>query len=343
MRRIRHHPVYAYWRFAQHLLREFRWPLGVFTTLVLGGGLLIMLTYHKRELPYGEACYTIFMLVFVQPTIDFPREWYLQPLWFIIPIVGLGAIADSVVKLGYFVFAKKQKLKEWHAMHAAMMKDHIVVVGAGKVGYKIIKDLLALKEEVVAIERKMDSPLVTELLDLGVPIIEGEGRLRKTLEEANVARAKAVILATDDDLANLDAALTAREIKADVRVVLRLFDETLATKVATAFKMPAISTSATSAPAFIAAATGRSVLAAFTLDGTHTLHVADVCVEPGSPLAERSVGDIQDRFGVNVIMHKRDGTTRVNPEHGLLVQANDRMLVIATIEKIAGLEGKERG
>jgi Trk K+ transport system NAD-binding subunit len=223
-------------------------------------------------------------------------------------------------------------------MHASMMKHHIVVAGAGKVGYRIIKELLALKEDVVAIERKMDSPLVTELLDLGVPIIEGEARLRKTLEQAGVAQAKAVILATDDDLANLDSALTAREIKPDVRVVLRLFDETLATKVASAFKMPAISTSATSAPAFIAAATGRSVFAEFSLDGAETLHVADVCVEDGSPLTGRRVGDVQAQYGVNIIMHKRDGSVKVNPEHALTLQSNDRMLVIAPIGKIAELE-----
>lgn len=221
-------------------------------------------------------------------------------------------------------------------MNASVMRNHIVVVGAGKVGYSIIKDLLALKEEVVAIERNTDSALVSELLDLGVPIIRGEGRLKKTLEEAGMARAKAAILVTDDDLANLDSALTAREIKPDIRVVLRLFDETLATKVATAFKMPAISTSATSAPAFIAAATGRSVLAAFSLDGTQTLHVADVCV--GASIAGRTVGDVQTQFGVNIVMHQRDGTTKVNPEHGVTVQARDRMLIIAPLDKIAALE-----
>jgi Trk K+ transport system NAD-binding subunit len=330
--------LYAYWRFALHLLREFKWPLGVFASLVLGGGLLLKATYHDEPITYAQACHAIFIMTFFEQSLRFPREWYLQPLWFVIPIVGLGAIADSIVRLGYLVFARKEKLQEWHVMQAEGMRNHIVVVGAGKVGYKIIKDLLALHEPVVAVERKMDSPLVSELLDLGVPIIEGECRLRKTLELAGVARAKAAILATDDDLANLDAALTAREVRPDLRVVLRLFDETLATKVAGAFKMPAISTSATSAPAFIAAATGKSVFASFSLDGTQTLHVADVCIEDGSPLSGRTVGDVQDRWGVNIIMHKRDGTTRVNPEHALMVQANDRMLVIGPIEKIAGME-----
>jgi voltage-gated potassium channel len=330
--------LYAYWRFAQHLLKEFRWPLGVFAGLVLGGGLILRLCY-RPALGYPEACHAIFIMTFFEQELEFPRgQWYLQPLFFLIPIVGLGAIADSIVRLGYLVFARKEKLQEWNVIQAEGMRNHIVVVGAGKVGHRITIELLALKEPVVCIDKNMESPLVAELLDLGVPIIEGECRLRRTLELAGVDRAKAVICATDDDLANLDAALTSREIKPSVQVVLRLFDETLATKVAAAFKMPAISPSVTSAPVFIAAATGRSVLSSFTLDGTTRLHVADVCVDAASPMAGQNVGKVQERFGVNIIMHQREGRTRVNPEHALLIEANDRMLVIAPIERIADLD-----
>ena len=332
--------LYTYWRFALYLLREFRWPLLIFWGLVFGGGALISLFYHDKQVGYMESAYAVFMMVFVQNTLGFPHEWYLQALWFLLPIVGLGAVADSVVRLGYLVFARKEKLQEWHMMHVSSMRNHFVVVGAGKVGFRIITELLPLEEDVVAVERRMDTPLVEELLDLGVPIIQGECRLKKTLVNAGVEHARAVILATDDDLANIDSALTAREIRPDVRVVLRLFDDTLATKVATAFHMSAISPSATSAPAFIAAATSRSVFAAFSLDGGETLHVADVCVAEGSLLAGRTLGEIQQQHVVNVIMHKRDGQTLVNPEHALCVQSNDRMLIIAPIDRIARLERK---
>lgn len=333
--------AYACWRFAVYLAREFKWPLLVSFALVLGGGLVLHLFYDEQPLSYGRACHAVFSMMFFE-MIPLPSQWYLQPLFYVVPIIGLGAIADSIVRLGYLVFTRKQKLQEWQIMQASLLRNHLVVVGAGKVGYRIIKDLLAMREEVVAIDRKLDSPLVTELLDLGVPIIQGEARLRKTLEDAGVAHARAVILATDDDLANLDAALTAREIKPDVRVVLRLFDETLATKVASAFKLPAISTSATSAPAFIAAATGRNVFQSFCLDGGETLHVADFAVAAGSPWDGRNVGDVQKECGVNIVLHKRNGAVRVNPDHALTLEANDRMVVIAPIERIAGLEKVRR-
>ena len=84
-----------YLRFARYLLWEFRWPLGVFTSLVLSGGWILHRFYHDGELSYARACHAVFLLIFLESSLDFPDEWYLQPLFFLLPIVGLGAIADS--------------------------------------------------------------------------------------------------------------------------------------------------------------------------------------------------------------------------------------------------------
>ena len=37
-------------RYVRYLLWEFRWPLSVFSSLVLGGGLVLQLTYHHETL-----------------------------------------------------------------------------------------------------------------------------------------------------------------------------------------------------------------------------------------------------------------------------------------------------
>src|SRR5437867_3830038 len=226
-----------YARYVGYLLWQFRWALGVFWSLVLLGGLLLKLCYHAQQggedvqLQYLEACYAVFMLIFVQPpNLAFPDQWYLQSLFFLLPIIGLGAVADSVARLGYLVFAQKRKLPEWQRMMASLYRKHIVVVGVGKVGIRIIKGLLDLREQVVAIEREKESAFLDELCDLGVPVITGDGRQKKVLEQAGVGVARAIIVATDDDLANLDAALTARDMNKDIHVVIRLFDDTLADK-----------------------------------------------------------------------------------------------------------------
>jgi Trk K+ transport system NAD-binding subunit len=323
-------------RYSLYLLKEFRWPLAVVAVLVFGGGALFA---GSLDFPYGKACFTAFMLMFAQPTVDFPNRWFDQMLFFAIPIIGLGAVADSVVRLGYLVFTSKRKQQEWWIMEASALRDHIVVCGLGRVGYRIAKELLALGERFVAIERKENSLFVEEIQDQDVPVIIGEGRLRRTLERANVPQARAIILATDDDLANLDVALTAREMKPDIRVVMRLFDDTLASKVAASFKLPAISSARVSAPAFVAAATGRSVLHAFMLDG-QTIHVADVQVEK---LAGRTIPQVQREFDITLVLHKSAGFRDLNPNHDRPLQAGDIVVVVAPMEKIQRMERSNRG
>src|SRR5437867_4234799 len=97
------HSLHAPYLFARFLLHEFRWPLGVLGGLVLGGGLLLRLAYpgHPEPLTYSAACYELFAMLFFQQKLEFPVQWYLQPLFFVVPLIGLGAIADSLVRLGF--------------------------------------------------------------------------------------------------------------------------------------------------------------------------------------------------------------------------------------------------
>lgn len=327
-----------YVRFVRYLLWEFRWPLGVFATLVLLGGWLLKVGYGQQQLGYLHACHAVFMLIFLESALDFPTEWYLQPLFFLLPIIGLGAVADSVVRLAFLMFTRKQKLQEWQRMVASLYRNHVVVVGVGKVGYQIIKGLLELREPVVAIELETKtSALMEELLDRGVPILQGNGRNQKSLEQAGVAEAKAVVLATSDDLANLDAALTARDLNPNVRIVLRLFDETLAAKVGGAFSMPAISTSQVAAPAFVAAATGRKVYQEFQLAGK-LVHMTDLTVQPDGELVGLTVGEIQKTNIVNIVMHQGAEGVNVNPGHQIVMAPGDVVLVIAPMEQLVALE-----
>jgi Trk K+ transport system NAD-binding subunit len=319
------------------MLREFRWPLVVFGALVLLGGALFSRT---MSLPYGEACFGVYMLIFVQPNLKFPEhQWYNQILFFIIPIVGLGAVADSVVRLGYLIFARKRKLQEWWIMEASTYRNHIVLCGLGRVGYRIAHELLKAKEQVIAIEKDAEALFVEEMQDLDVPVLIGEARLKKNLLLANIQHAKAIILATDDDLTNLDAALTAREVKPEIRVVLRLFDETLATKVASQFRMPVISTSQVSAPAFVAAVTGRTVHQCFQLDG-QTIHVADLRI---FRLPSHTIATLQKQYGVSVVLHKKAAGGAAMPEPETPIHSGDTLVVAAPIERMHKLEEANRG
>jgi Trk K+ transport system NAD-binding subunit len=280
-------------------------------------------------------------MVFGESGLQLPDEWYLQPLFYLVPIIGLGAVADSVVRLAYLMFTQKQRLPEWQRMVASLYRDHVVVVGVGKVGYRVVEGLVAMREAVVGVESAAESPLLDAVHDLGVPVIQGNGRLEKVLLEAGVPQARAVILATDDDLTNIDAGLTARDLNPTARVVVRLFDESLARKIAGAFAMPAISTAQVAAPAFIAAATGRKVYQPFQLAGKE-VHLTDLTVRADGGLVGQTVGGVQREHVVNIVMHQGPTGVDVNPAHEVRLCAGDTVLVIAPMDRLVALEAANR-
>lgn len=328
-----------YLRFGRYMLWEFRWPLAVFSTLVIGGGWILHRFYDGGSLSFARACHAVFLMIFLESSLDFPTEWYLQPLFFLFPVLGLGAIADSVIRLAFLMFTRKQNLPEWNRMLSSICRNHFVVIGAGKVGYQVIRGLIEMRESVVAIEMAAGAPFLGELFDRGIPVIQGNARLASVLEQAGVRQARAVIITTSDDLTNLDAAITARELNKDAKIVLRLFDETLATKVAGAFAMPTISTSQVAAPAFIAAATGRKVYQAFQLAGQE-VHLTDIAICPTGRLVGRAVGELQLDKRINVVMHQstRSGEVHVNPDPEIVLGPDDTLLVIAPMEPLLALE-----
>jgi Trk K+ transport system NAD-binding subunit len=338
---IPHLPIPArfwiYLRFVRYLLWEFRWPLLVFAGLVVGGGAVLWRFYEHGTLTFAHACHAVFLLIFLESSLDFPREWYLQPLFFLLPIIGLGAIADSVIRLAFLMFSRKQNQPEWNRMLASLCRNHVVVAGAGRVGFQIVQELLELREQVVVIEKDDQAPLLFELFKDGIPVISGNARNTATLEEAGVEKAKAVIAATSDDLSNLDIGLTARELNATARIVLRLFDETLASKVCGSFAMPTISTSQVAAPAFIAAATGRKVYQGFQLAGQY-VHLTDIVVSPTGKLAGKTVGEIQADKRLNIVMHQGPDGVNVNPDASITLSPSDTILVIAPMEPLLELE-----
>lgn len=332
-------------RYLLFLLNQFRRSLIVFWGLVVVGGLLVHLFSHDdgQTIDLAEACWGVFLLVFGEAYLGFPDEWFLRPLFFVVPVIGLAALADSLVRLGYLLFTRKHNLPEWHRMVASLNRDHIIVVGLGTVGYQIVRELLDLRESVVAIERPdAVGELLDEVVERGVPVVRGDGRSAKALEAAGMARARGIVLATSDDLANLDAGLVARDLNPAARVVLRLFDESLARKVQGAFHLPAVSTARVAAPTFAAAATGRKVYQEFTLGGER-LHMVDLTVCRGSRVAGRTVGEVQAERDVNVVMHRGPKGVDVNPGHDVPLGPGDEVLVIAPLGKLLELEASNRG
>src|SRR5207302_574118 len=129
------------------------------------------------------------------------------------------------------------------------------------------------------------------------------------LRSAQIGRARAVVTVTGDDVTNLEAALEARAINPEVRVVVRLFDDDLASHVYKEFGNTASrSVSYLAAPAFAAAMMGHEVLGTLSVY-RNVLLIAEVAVEPGSELAGQEQRDLARPGLTRVLAVRRTGST----------------------------------
>jgi hypothetical protein len=247
----------AAWRDTLLLMREFAAPLLVFSLIVLGGGLLYYALARYAGEPVdspAEAIYLVLGLAFFQSSGDFPHVWSLQLFYFAMPVLGLGVLAAGLADFGAVFFNRRARRKEWEMAVASTFNQHHVLVGLGHLGFRVMQALVEAGQDVVVIERDPKVDLIAEAQRMGVPVIQDDGRRMETLEGAGTARARSILLCTQNDVLNLQIAFRAQRLNPDIEVVIRIFDDQFADDVADKFGFRALSATSLAAPAFVAAA-----------------------------------------------------------------------------------------
>lgn len=214
---------------------------------------------------------------------------------------------------------------------AGELSDHVVLVGLGNVGTHVLRQLHALGVRVVAIDRADDARGVKTAQRRGIPVIIGDAAREETLRSASIETCRALVVLSTNDPVNLQAALHARSIREDLRVVLRLFDDDFAQRIGAAFDInTSRSVSRLCAPVFAAALLERDVSASIPVD-RHILLAGTVSVRPGSHLDGALLSDIDDPAQRRVIGMSSAGQTWVDwrPDPRRVLAAGDRILIVA--------------
>lgn len=174
---------------------------------------------------------------------------------------------------------------------------HVVLLGLGKIGTRVLTRLRELNIPVVCVESDPEARGLATARRLRVPVVLGDVTQEGVLEAAKIHRAHALLAVTSADTTNLEAVLYARAVRADLRVVLRLYDDDFATAVYRTLRAahPQASTRSRSvshlaAPAFAGAMMGRQILGAIPVERRVLLFAA---VEVGGlpQLEGRTVGE----------------------------------------------------
>jgi Trk K+ transport system NAD-binding subunit len=305
----------ASWRDTALLLREFRQPLLFFAIAVVGSGLLYYFISQAAEKPVkslAQAVYITLSLTFFQAGEDFPAEWYLQVFFFIMPVIGIVILAQGLTDFSVLLFNRRARGKEWEMAVASTYSNHVVLVGLGHLGFRVVKKLVELDQDVVAIERAPDADLLQAVREMGVPVLVEDGARESVLVSAGVPRARAVVLCTQNDSLNLRMALKARNLNPKIEVVIRIFDDDFATSLQAQFGFRAMSATGMAAPLFAATAAHVDITPPITVDGQPHI-LAQLPVDPGSHICDMTVNALEETYHISVILLCKDGSRTFHP------------------------------
>ncbi|MHB8876235.1 MAG: potassium channel family protein [Myxococcaceae bacterium] len=279
-----------------------------------------------ERLEYGKALHHVYFLLYGQPSLEYVGSIPIEVLNLLIPPCGIAIVVDGIVRFAYLYFAKHRADKEWIAVIAQSLKEHVVVVGAGRIGFRVVSQLIGLGKEVVVVDRNETASFVSVLREMKVPVLIDEVKTPEALQRCtNIAKASAIVCATSDDLANLNLALDARSANPRIRVVIRLFDDDLVSRIRDNFQAEALSSSALAAPALALAALDPRIVASFQV-GTHLMVVSQFVARKG--LAGLTVSELRDRFGgVALSVRAPGGAEQLNPGVQTPFAAGDTLTV----------------
>ena len=210
--------------------------------------------------------------------------------------------------------------------------DHVIVVGLGNVGTSVTGQLHDLGFDVVCVDNRPDAPGISTARQLGLPVVIGDAFREETLREAGLDTCLALVAVTSLDVVNLETALSARTLRDDLRIVLRLTDDDLAERLQTTTgNMVSRSVPYLAAPAFAAAMLEHQVLRTIAV-GRHVLLIADVQVADKAGLAGSFIADTEQDGQARVLALQVGGAAALDwsPHRGYLLTAGDRLIVLAT-------------
>ena len=329
----------ASWRDTTLLLREFRSPLFLFLLAMIGGGVLyqnIAIMVGEPLDNFSEAVYLVLSLSFLQSSGEFPSSPFLEMFYFIMPIIGIGILAQGLADFGIMLFNRKTRSKEWQMAIASTFHNHTILVGLGHLGFRVVQHLSALGRKIVVIEIDPNDHLIDIVQEMGIPVIADDASRQSSLEKAGIYEAKSITLCMQEDALNLQIAVKARSLNPNIEVVIRIFDDEFAESIQKQFGFTALSATSMSAPAFAAASAGIEITRPITVEGK-ALSLAKICIPADSMLKRKTVAEIEEIYNVSVVLLRREEDVDMHPAGERSLKQKDIIAIMGNPDKISHL------
>ncbi|WP_225824965.1 potassium channel family protein [Streptomyces naphthomycinicus] len=314
--------------------RRLRWSLAGLVGCVVALAVALWLVTGIHPL---RACYVTLLDLFAidDPALEEPLgRQLLQLLSALVGLLLLPVLLAAALET-FGTFRTASSLRK----PPRGLNGHVVLLGLGKIGTRVLTRLRELNIPVVCVESDPEARGLAAARRLRVPVVLGDVTQEGVLEAAQIHRAQTLLALTSADTTNLEAVLYARTLRPDLRVVLRLYDDDFATAVYRTLRAayPRALTRSRSvthlaAPAFAGAMLGRQVLGAVAVE-RRVLLFAAVDVDGHPQLEGRTVQEAFQAGAWRVLaLLGRTGTPS-----GHVLEKGDRVVVAATRRGLAEL------
>jgi voltage-gated potassium channel len=328
--------------------RRFAIALLAFGLLTIAGGLgyraiegwsfadgLYMAVITITAVGYGE----------VQPLTQAGRNFTVGLLIAGISWMGLwfALITSFFVELDLRqVMARRRLMKRLD-----QLSNHIVVGGAGRTGLQVLQELEAMGVPWVAIEadeRRIQT--LQERFADGL-FVQGDATHDEVLLEAGTDRARGLVACLSADADNLFVCLSARDLKSDLTIVARAYEEETMDKLYRAGATHVVSPNVSGAVRMASMLVRPSVVSFLditTRSSDLDLRIEQALISNASRLAGRTLAqaEIPAKTGLIVMAvrstdERDEGRFTFNPSAETRLNVGDELIVLGTPEQIERL------
>ncbi|AFZ50144.1 NAD-binding protein [Dactylococcopsis salina] len=259
-------------------------------------------------------------------------QWWLQLFSLTLTIAGTALVGVLYALVTEALLSSKFELSQRRP--PLPEEDHIIIIGIRRVGKRVAKLLLDLKQSLLGIplNPEFDHNFLPEM-----PILFGN--LKESLQQANLQGAKSVIVGTEDEMLNLEISLTIHRINPDCQLVIRTFEQRLSENLSQLLpKAVVLCAYSVVAEAFAGAAFGENIIKLFRLN-QQTVLVTEYKVEEMDTLNGLLLADVAYGYNVVPILHQKEGhSVKFMPADDICLSVRDRLVVLATKEGLKKVE-----
>jgi len=306
--------------------------------LTVGATAVVRFTYQNPRMSWIDALYFVSETITTVGYGDY--SFGQQSPWLRLFAVALmfGGVIVTAVLVAFIadLLLSRRFVQLAGLRRARHMRDHVVVIGLGSTGIRVVSDLTAAGYDVLVIEQDESNRFLPTVAELDVPVIFGDSTMRQTLESARVDRARGVAVVAGHDMKNIETGIVLLEIlgsDTEVPIVMRVQGRALSTAVNRRFGFENVrSIVDLAAPWFIGAAMGLQVLGTFWV-GQRSFMVGAMVVAAGSELDGLRMVDLSTETRV-IAITRPEGPVSLRPRRDARLQAGDTAYLIGPYREL---------